>query len=217
MSSIIALGKKLVPCHTCKKPFLSYSHSKKLYCSKECFENRPRSSSKGVSSFFSIEAPNASEEDRKSHLFGVWLWMHKRCSQSTQYVKNGIVVCEEWRDWLLFKTWALNNGYRENLSLDRILNPIGYEPANCRFIHKIGQQRNKRVHSDKVTSIYKGIYPANKGWKVESRIGGKWKYLGTFDSEIQAAQAYDDYVFSIDPECSHLNFPERLRPSLEPA
>jgi hypothetical protein len=60
------------------------------------------------------------------------------------------------------------------------------------------------------SSIYKGVYFSRSKWKVRTKIGfgKKNKYIGTFESEIEAAKAYDAYVKKIDPEFAYLNFPE---------
>jgi len=42
-----------------------------------------------------------------------------------------------------FRNWALSNGYKEGLLIDRF-NPNGnYEPSNCRFLTILESNRNK--------------------------------------------------------------------------
>ena len=79
--------------------------------------------------------------------------MIRRCETSTDkeykyYGAKGVAVCEAWHDYILFKKWALDNGYDENAkygdcTIDRI-NPNGnYEPSNCRWVDMKTQNNNK--------------------------------------------------------------------------
>ena len=91
----------------------------------------------------------------KSHtrLFRIWSGMKGRCNRPTDeaykdYGGRGIKVCAEWSKaetgFPNFYNWAINNGYAENLTIDRI-NPDGdYEPSNCRWTDRATQNRNRR-------------------------------------------------------------------------
>ena len=98
--------------------------------------------------------------ERNSHykepLYQRWLDMKSRCNcpnntEYSNYGGRGISVIEEWNnDYFAFKNWALQNGFSEELTLDRIDVNGNYEPQNCRWITFIDQQNNRR-NNRKVT------------------------------------------------------------------
>ena len=61
------------------------------------------------------------------------------------YGQLGIIVCNEWKNnYENFRYWALENGYSDNLTIDRI-NVFGnYTPYNCRWATYAEQNNNKK-------------------------------------------------------------------------
>ena len=76
----------------------------------------------------------------KHPLYRKWSGMITRVSNSNEshwhrYGGRGITMCSEWRnDFMSFYEWAINNGYKDGLTIDRINNDGNYEPSNCQWI-----------------------------------------------------------------------------------
>jgi len=111
------------------------------------------------------------------------------------YANRGITVCEEWKNYQVFKKWALSNGFKKELTLDRTDNNIGYSPSNCRWTTHSVQIRNQRVLRSTNTSGFKGVSKSGRlKWKAMIELEDKGIYLGTFEFPWTAAYAYDSYV-----------------------
>lgn len=95
------------------------------------------------------------EGNHKTHgkantrIYAIWSKMKSRChTPSTPHYEyyggKGITVCDEWNSsFEAFYEWAINNGYSDSLSIDRIDPSKGYCPDNCRWVTKLQQARNK--------------------------------------------------------------------------
>lgn len=63
------------------------------------------------------------------------------------YQDIGIHVCDEWKGekgFEIFYDWAINSGYEDGLSLERLNVYKNYEPSNCCWISMREQQFNKK-------------------------------------------------------------------------
>lgn len=87
-----------------------------------------------------------------TRLYRIWRGMIDRCEKTNSisyenYGGRGITICKEWRDDVgIFSKWAMENGYEEGLSLDRIDNDEGYFPKNCRWSSSKEQANNRRTN-----------------------------------------------------------------------
>lgn len=75
-------------------------------------------------------------------IYLTWMRMKSRCYYPNDisykyYGERGIIVCDEWKEnYLNFKNWALLNGYKDGLTIDRIDPKGNYEPNNCQWLTK---------------------------------------------------------------------------------
>jgi len=99
-----------------------------------------------------------------TRLHGVWNRMKTRVKpefhKAYRYYDRGITVCDEWiSDYFAFRDWALENGYSDDLTLDRIDNSKGYSPDNCRFVTYTvnNQNRDYGVNAEDIPIIRRMI------------------------------------------------------------
>lgn len=122
----------------------------------------------------------------------IWRGMKTRCYNKNsnayyRYGKRGIKICDEWKDdFMSFYNWAISNGYKQGLTIDRINNDGNYEPLNCRWATIKEQCANRS--STKIL-LYKGekhsayewakklkinyntlIHRLERGWKIEKAL-----------------------------------------------
>ena len=79
----------------------------------------------------------------------IFLGMIRRCYDRNdkdyhKYGEKGIDISNEWlNNPSIFYEWSILNGYKNNLSIDRINENKGYYPENCRWTTFIDNSRFK--------------------------------------------------------------------------
>jgi predicted DNA-binding protein (UPF0251 family) len=95
----------------------------------------------------------------KTKLYSVWQQMKQRCYNKNDkgyknYGGRGVRVCDEWQlDFEAFYNWAIENGYKEGLSIDKDrlsakigINPPIYSPQTCEWQTKLQQRSTQRIN-----------------------------------------------------------------------
>ena len=93
---------------------------------------------------------------QQTRLYSIWLNMKQRCynpnsASYKSYGFRGIKMHKDWiNDFKAFERWAICNGYRDGLTIDRIDSDIGYYPFNCQWItlkENCSKPKARRVYS----------------------------------------------------------------------
>ena len=137
--------------------------------------------------------------NRDHPLYKIWTGTRAKLKCTNKhancYLSKGITMCTEWdTSFEAFFEWSLANGYKPGLTIGRIDNDGNYTPENCRWIDWSTQICNQRPLKCTNTTGYKGISLYGKKYTACIKYHGKRYNLGSFNSKIEAAKAYDSMV-----------------------
>ena len=114
---------------------------------------------------------------------------------------DGISICPEWKDdYHEFHRWAMANGYKKNLTIDRRDNSGDYKPSNCRWVTQSVQVQNQGL-STKNTSGVKGVCwdKSRQKWKMAIQHEGK-TYSKRFNTKEEAINARKEKIKELGSE-----------------
>lgn len=133
--------------------------------------------------------------EKPDKLYQKWSGMRSRCYNPNaigykNYGGRGIKVCAEWDDYGVFRKWAIDNGYKEGLTIDRIDVDGNYEPSNCRFTTTKEQNNNRRTTN---FHTYNGKTQSEMKWAEEygisygalkTRLENGWEFERALTSPV---------------------------------
>jgi hypothetical protein len=133
-----------------------------------------------------------------TRLYNIWEGMKQRCYNSNvkaykYYGAKDIKVCEKWLNFENFMQWSLNNGYSDNLTIDRIDIKKDYCPENCRWVNKKIQANNT---STNVFLKIDNITDTIANWSKKTGINAStisWRYRHGW-SEKDCIQLKPNYL-----------------------
>lgn len=111
------------------------------------------------------------------------------------YGGRGIKICDEWlQDEKAFIKWGIENGYEKGLQIDRIDVNGDYKPSNCRWVTSSHNQINKRPLNNKTGFTGVTFNYTSQRFTTRIRVEGKRIHLGSYETAVKAAKAYDEYI-----------------------
>lgn len=129
-----------------------------------------------------LQEARKNRKKQNKRLIHIFSHMKQRCYNKKSnvfkhYGGRGIKICDEWlNNSKKFYDWALSNGYKDNLTIDRINVNGNYEPSNCRWV-TMKVQQNNRTNNRKIT--INGKTKTASQWAEKYGLtheGFMWKY-----------------------------------------
>lgn len=154
--------------------------------------------------------------------YQAWVGLRNRClnpknQNFPSYGGRGISVCPRWEQ---YSSFLADMGRRPSKrhSINRKDNDGNYEPGNCHWATPDEQNINrKKARSLRATSQFKGVGLNNllkkhytPSWKATIQKDGIAYHLGSFETEIEAALAYDRKAKEFFGSLAYQNFPSLI-------
>ena len=138
---------------------------------------------------------------KQPRLYTIWTNIKTRCLNPNyphfnDYGGRGIHLYDEWIEFEPFMKWSLSNGYKDDLTIDRIDTNGNYEPSNCTWVNLSLQTINKTTshyfkHFGKIYSLKDLVNIFNLSYKYLHREIVTNKRLKDFNLE---PATYIDYI-----------------------
>lgn len=123
-------------------------------------------------------------------IYRQWRFMVEKCNDELNlsyenFGGNGIKVCDEWANsYRCFFNWAMENGYRDNLYIDRIDESGDYCPENCIYVEKKEIDRKRRKNFIEILGIKKPL----KDWT--EFVG--WNYFKYYKRYCRGKEVFNE-------------------------
>ena len=191
--------KVRIKCNSCGNVFLQnpYSHLNGNGCA-HCARNRKPQYGrrKLVCGIGVFDAPYSKTKDKQTRkAYRDWNNMLQRCYGQSNFPSKKAYkechVCEEWHSFLKFREWFDEN-YIENYFLDKDVLVKGnkvYSPQTCCYIPSFINTLLLNCRSARGANAI-GTYKRENRFNAHIYEYGKPKYIGQYDSERDAFNAY---------------------------
>jgi hypothetical protein len=140
-------------------------------------------------------------------------WFAKKCGSKFYVVKNVKGSNKKWRQYYIHRIiWEMVNGpIPEELEMDHINgNTLDNRLSNLRLSTHSQNNANKQKVMSVTSSKFKGVYYAKwaKRWRSRIKCNKLYISIGYFDTEQEAARAYDIKAKELFGAFAILNIPE---------